>query len=208
MQQWNKIFKEKGIFFTSSHEDIDYVRDIFEKNNVKKLLDLGCGSGRHIIYFTRKGFEVHGIDVAKEGIKLVKSWLQKEGLDAKLTLGSIYEKLQYEDNFFDAIISTQVIHHSNIENIRNTIKEIERILKPSGIIFISVTKSKYKQRATNFKKIAPRTYIPIDGNEIGLPHYIYNKELLRRDFKNFKIYKIWVDSGQHYCFVGKLKDKF
>jgi hypothetical protein len=51
-----------------------------------------------------------------------------------------------------------------------------------------------------------RTYVPIEGGEMGLIHYLFNKELIRKEFKDFQIPKIWIDSeGRHYCFLGELK---
>jgi ubiquinone/menaquinone biosynthesis C-methylase UbiE len=205
MYQWNKIFKEEGKVFVKIQEDIPKVLKLLKKHKVKRILDLGFGSGRHIIYFSRKGFDVYGIDISKEGLKITKSWLKKEKLKANLRIGSIYDKLPYPNNFFDAVISIQTIHHSRIETLRKAIKEMERVLKPKGIIFITVPKRKSARFRTKSKKIAPRTYIPIEGKEKGLLHYLYNKKLLRKDFKNFKIYSIWTDSRGHYCLLGKLK---
>jgi len=209
MQQWNNIFKKDGKVFTEPQEDIPKIVKLFKRKDVKKVLDLGSGSGRHIIYLTRKGFEVYGFDIASKGIKITKDWLKEEKLKADLKIGDIYKKLPYKDNFFDAVISIQVIHHSKIKNIRKIIKEIERVLKPGGLVFVTVAKKKnyYRHEVTKDKKIAPRTHLPLDGKEAGLIHYLYTKELLRKDFNDFEIYKIWIDSGNHYCLLGELKSK-
>ena len=58
------------------------------------------------------------------------------------------------------------------------------------------------------KFIAPRTFIPLSHDEKGLIHYWFNKKLLRKEFKNFKICDIWVEKkGGHYCLLGELKSK-
>ncbi|MEW6558107.1 MAG: class I SAM-dependent methyltransferase [Elusimicrobiota bacterium] len=215
MQQWNEIFKKEGKVFTKVQEDIPKVLTLFKKHNIKKILDLGCGSGRHVIYFTKRGFDVYGIDISKEGLNITKSWLKKEKLKANLKIGSVYEKLPYQNNFFDAIISVQVIHHARIKTIRKAIREIERILKPNGLIFITVRKRMSKRELLKLsqekliwklKQIEPRTFLPLTGKEKGLLHYYFNKGLLRKEFKNFKIYDVWIDSTGHYCLLGELKD--
>lgn len=221
MQQWNEIFKRRGKVFIKFDEDMPKIYNLFKKYNVRKILDLGCGTGRHTIYLAKKGFSVYGIDIAKEGIKITKSWLSKENLQANLKIGSIYGKLPFPSNSFDAIISTKVVHHEKIQNIRKAIKEIERVLKPNGLIFVTVRKRKFKKRwpkntiiekfgkqKTRYKVIGHRTYVPIDGGEKGLVHYLFNRNLLRKEFKNFRI-NIWVDSDRrHYCLLGKLKTNF
>lgn len=221
IDQWNKIFKQYGKVFTKTQEDLPKIVKIFKKHNIKRVLDLGCGSGRHIIYLAKKGLQVYGIDIAEEGMKITKEWLKKEKLRANLKIGSIYKKLPYQDNFFDAVISTHTIHHAKIKNIRKSVKEIERILRPKGLIFITVRKRKFKKfwpkytiiekygkQKTGYKVIGSRMYAPIGGGEKGLIHYLFNKELIRKEFKNFKIYDIWVDSKKrHYCFLAELKNK-
>ncbi|MEM2908795.1 MAG: class I SAM-dependent methyltransferase [Candidatus Bilamarchaeaceae archaeon] len=204
MQQWNEVFKKEGKYFTKIREEIPGVLKLFKDRDVKRILDLGCGSGRHTVYFAKKGFVVYGIDIAKQGIKITKSWLKKENVKANLKIGSIYRKLPYPNDFFDAVISTQTIHHARIGNVRKAIREIERVLKQHGLIFVTVAR-KIKRR---YKQIAPRTYVPTEGVEKGLPHYIFNKKLLKKEFKNFRIFRIWVDSykGQ-YCLLGELKRK-
>lgn len=218
MKQWDKVFKKYGKVFTGTQEDIPKIAKIFKKHGVKKILDLGSGSGRHIIYFAKSGFDVYGVDISKQGIKITKEWLKKEKLQADLKIGSIYKKLPYKDSFFEAIISTNAVHHEKIKNIRKAIREIERVLKPKGLIFITVRKrkfrkfypkftiiEKYGKQKTNYKIIGPRTYVPTEGGEKGLIHYLFNKELIKKEFKNFKLFDIWVDSNKrHYCFLGEL----
>lgn len=219
MKRWNKIFKQYGKVFLKPQEDVLNIVKIFKKHGVKRILDLGCGSGRHVVYFAKKNFDVCGIDIAEEGIKIAKEWLKKEKLRANLKIGSIYKKLPYKDSFFDAVISTNTIHHARIETIRRAIGEMERVLKPKGLIFITVRKRKFKkfwpkftkiekygEQRTSYKVIGSRTYLPIEGGEKGLVHYLFNKESIRKEFKNFKIHEIWVDSDRrHYCFLGELK---
>jgi len=220
-EQWDKIFKRRGKVFTKLHEDIPKIVKLFKKKRVKRVLDLGCGSGRHTVYLARQDFEVYGIDISKTGVKITRNWLKKEKLHANLKIGSIYKRLPYKNNSFDALISTLTIHHARIKDIRKAIKEMERILKPTGLIFITVRKRKFKKswlegkvierygkQKVRYKVIEPRTYVPIEGGEKGLVHYLFNKNLFRKEFRNFKIYDIWVESDKrHYCLLGELKSK-
>ena len=211
MKQWNEIFKKEGKVFLKPQEDIPRIAKLFKKKGVKKILDLGCGSGRHTVYLAKHSFEVYGIDIAPKGIKITKDWLKKGKLEANLKVGNIYKKLPYPNHFFDALISTQTLHHNRINNIRKLIKEIERVLKTNGLIFITVCKKGSKKtipkdKLWKIKLIAPRTFVPLSHDEKGLIHYWFNKELLRKEFKNFKVLDIWVGTeGKHYCLLAQLK---
>jgi len=210
MKQWDKVFKEKGKVFLKPQEDIPRIVKLFKKKGVKRILDLGCGSGRHTVYLAKHSFEVYGIDIAPKGIEITKSWLKKEKLKANLKIGNIYKDLPYSNIFFDALISTQTLHHNRIGNIRKLIKEIERVIRPRGLIFITVGINRAKKdipkgKLWKIKFIAPRTFIPLSHEEKGLIHYWFNKKLLRKEFKNFKIYDIWVESNRrYYCLLGEL----
>jgi len=221
-KQWDKIFKKYGKVFIKPEENIPRVVRILKKEKIKRVLDLGCGSGRHLVYLAKQGFDVYGIDISETGIEIAKDWLKKEKLKADLKIGDIYKKLPYKDNFFEAIICTNVLHHNKIEKIRKLIKEIERVLAPRGLIYIVVReeigvknwekdkivihryKVKDKIKEVKYKIIGPRMYTPIEGGEKGLVHFCFTEKLIRKEFKNFRILEILVDRG-HYYFLGKLK---
>lgn len=222
-KQWDKIFKKCGKVFTKPQENISKITKLFKKKGVKKVLDLGCGSGINLVYLAKHGFEVYGIDNSPTAIKIAKNWIKEKSLKADLKINNIYKRLPYKDNLFDAVISIKTIHHARIKNIRKATKEIERVLKPGGLLFITVRRrrfnkktwskyiidEKYEKRITKYKVLASsRAYIPLEGGEKGLIHYLFNKKLLKKEFRNFKIYDIWVESDKrHYCLLGELKSK-
>lgn len=208
---WNRLFENEKVH-QPIQRDIPEITSIFKEHNVDRVLDLACGSGRHVVHLAREGFEVYGIDISDKGISKAKSLLEEEGLGANLVIGSIYEQLPYKDDFFDAVVCIRALHHGTIDEIREAIDEIERVLKPRGLVYASVRKRISKEMRLLHKYIAPRTYIPLEGKERGLTHYLFNKELFRREFKNFKIHELRIDYGPreweaYYVLLGELKKK-
>lgn len=210
---WDKVYRDEGnVFRKEPQEGMSKVVRLFEENGVKRVLDLGCGTGRHLVYLAKRHFEVYGIDISEHGVRLSGEWLKAEGLKAKLTVGDIYKKLPYGDDFFGAIISVRSLHHGKIEWIRGLVSEMVRVLEPGGYVFITVNKHvplKYvpKERRYGIDYVAPRTYVILGGPEKGLPHYMFNMDILRRTFKDFTIYQLWIDRINHYCLLGRLKSK-
>jgi len=215
MTEWNRIYKkekgqEKYLYYDilKPHLDMGRVVKIFKKHKVKRVLDLGCGAGRNLWYLARAGFEVWGIDAAQSGLKIANNFLKKEKLRAKLNKGDIFQHLPYPDKSFDALISVQVLQHSNKAGIENAIKEIERVLAPGGLVFITLS-GRYSQGKVRYclvktaKKIASHTYVPTCGNEKGLTHFIYTKKIIKKHYKNFSIQKFWKDDKGYYCFLGR-----
>lgn len=204
---WEEIFKKGECgFLVKPHEDFKKIIKLFKKNKVKRVLDLGCGSGRHTIELAKEGFEVYAMDNAPSGLKQTRAKLKQANLKAKLNNSDCYKTFPYKDGFFDAVISVQVIHHAKIKQIEKCIKEMGRVLKPKGLVFVTVTKCKYhKSLDTKMKIIEPNTYIMLDGFEKGIPHHIFNKTRLRKYFNKFKIIDIWSDKADHFCLLGELK---
>ncbi len=207
MSDWEKIFKTKGRYFLRPNIEIVKLLPVLKKAEVEKILDLGCGSGRHVVFLTKRGFNLYGFDISASGIRLTRKWLREVKMRANLRVGDIYGRLPYKTGFFDAVISILVIHHGRIGQIRKTIKEIRRVLRPGGLAFVTVTEGfKYKKllvRGRDFKVIAPFTYVPLVDNEAGTPHYIYNPARLKNDFKSFEILRLYKDKHKHYCILAK-----
>ena len=75
MSEWDQIFTEKGKVFTEPHPDIERIIKFFKEKGVRRVLDLGCGTGRHLIYLSKKGFEVFGLDASPKALEISEKWL-------------------------------------------------------------------------------------------------------------------------------------
>ena len=204
MDSWDSIFKEKGKVFTTPHPDIKEVVDYLKLKNSPRVLDLGCGTGRHLVHFALQGFEVYGLDAAPEGIKIARKWLEERNLSANLVLHRMEKGFPYQDSFFDAIISIQAMHHNNLEKIRFIVQEIERVLKPGGLIFITVPKFDLfnKKNPWELKEIEKGTFIPLSGPEKGLYHHYFTILEIYEVFNGFEIKKIYIDKTKHRAILG------
>lgn len=194
---WSEIFRQKGAFFTEPHEDIPSIAGLLEIKGATNVLDLGCGSGRHVMYLARYGFSVFGLDSSPEGIEITRSALEKAKLTADLRLRGMTEQLPYDDAFFDAVIAVQVIHHAKVATIIRIVAEITRVLKQDGFIFVTVPR--LQNQAETFQEVESGTFVPMDGPEKGLLHHYFTPEEMREIFFEYNITDIHLDSSEHYC---------
>ncbi len=54
-----------------------------------RLLDLGCGTGRHVAHFAGRGFDVTGVDLSEHMLAVTRHKLAARGCQARLVLGDI-----------------------------------------------------------------------------------------------------------------------
>ena len=207
---WDIIYREKGKYFEDIHPDILKVSKLLKKLKARKVLDLGSGTGRNTVFLARNGFEVYGIDISEKGITETKDWLKKEDLSAHLSTQDITKKLPFESDFFDAVISTQVIHHARIKTIEKIIKEIGRVLNTNGFVLVTAPEDRgydpERRGGWKMKLIEKHTYLPLSGPEKGLVHYFFTKETLRDAFsKFFVIKKLYIDQTNHLSVWGTKK---
>lgn len=204
MPNWNEIFTERGKVFLEPHPDMERLVKLFKKNDVQKILDLGCGTGRHLLFFSKKGFDMFGIDASSKGIEIAQEWLSEEGISVETNCCRIEHSFPYKDNFFDAIISIQVIHHNLMENILKTIKEIVRVLKKGGYIYITFPylKKNIKNDNWDLRKVEGNTFVPQKGKEKGLLHHFFSLKEIEVVFKSFELKENYIDKTDHRAILG------
>ena len=199
-KSWDNIFRREGHVFINPHEFLpEFIAAL--PTPPARILDLGCGTGRHLIPLAEQGFNIYGFDQSVYGLQLARAWLSEKGFQAELCVQDFLDPLPCADASFDAILSTQVIHHAILAKVKNAVSEIYRVLKPGGVIFISMPL--YPPNRPDIKEIEPATFVPLSGSERGLPHHYFTEERLRQVFDTFEILKIFTDSTRHLCIFAR-----
>lgn len=185
---WENIYARDGHIFTEPFSAFSSVVQKFNQYQCRNILDLGCGNGRHVVALMNLNFGVVGLDISPTGLSLTQEWLEDEELPANLICGDMRHSLPFKDNCFDGLISTQVIHHSLLEEISHTISEIWRVMTDGGIAFVTLAGKKHDNLP--YGEIEPGTFVPLEGSEKGLPHHIFTEKELFREFEIFQIQDI------------------
>jgi ubiquinone/menaquinone biosynthesis C-methylase UbiE len=98
----------------------------------KTVLDLGCGTGENIVPLLQRGARVIGIDISPDSIAIARQRLHNAELEASLSAGDAYAT-GFPDESVDVIFCMALIHHLDIEPVRN---EMWRVLRKGGAIIL------------------------------------------------------------------------
>ncbi len=199
MKKWNEIYKKelRGIWypmlgvirFTARYLKRKIGIDLYEtKKESKRIIDLGCGNGNHVVFFAEQGFDVSGLDLSEEAIEIAEAWLNKRNLKADLRVGDI-EKLPYPDQSFDVVTSHGVLDHIPFEKAKKAMEEIKRILVPEGYVCISLRSTEDCEFGRG-KKVAQNTFVLEEGYEKGVIQHYFDFQEIKELFKDFKIFDL------------------
>ncbi|MFH1456116.1 MAG: class I SAM-dependent methyltransferase [archaeon] len=181
---WEKIYVKDGEIFSNPQPKIIKVSKLFKKKGYIRILDLGCGTGRHSLYLAQQGFLVYATDISKTGIEILKKNAKTKNL--KNIQYKIHDMTQipYKNEFFDAIICVFAIGHGLLSDAKKTIDEMFRVLKPKGMIileFMSVNDKTYGKG----REIEKNTFIGSMIGEEEIPHHYFTKEEIKKLFSKF-----------------------
>lgn len=166
------------------------------KNSDAKILDYGCGIGFNIYYYAKIFPRVYGIDNDKLSVEIARRQLKKLGCNKRI-LHYNGKKLPFKNSTFDIVTANDVWEH--VDDPRLMLKEIYRVLKKDGILFIH-NPNKLWPIETHYKlpflsylpaRVA-NWYVRITGradryDDIHLPTYVEFKKSLEEFFKTYDI---------------------
>ena len=92
----------RNAFTYGTEQEVDFLVGQLGLQPGKRVLDVGCGPGRHSLALARRGIECVGIDAAPRFVELARDAATAEGVPATFELGDVRE-LAY-DGDFDALI--------------------------------------------------------------------------------------------------------
>jgi len=108
-----------------------------ENRPAKRILDVGCGYGRACIFLRENGFDVVGVDVDSTQVKLAIAETMSRGIRAGIDLSvNDARYLCFQDYSFDAVTMLGILTLVPKGERSRIMIEVERVLKPSGYVFI------------------------------------------------------------------------
>ncbi len=152
----------------------------------KTALDLGCGVGRHSLALARLGYVTTAFDASLAGLEYTKNAAVEEGLALIFERGDM-TALTFPDGSFDYVLALNVIYHGDAEVVRQTLRQIRRVLKPGGF-YQGTMLSKRNARFSTGVEVASDTFVKPDGDgDKQYPHFYCDAAGLVSLFDGFEI---------------------
>jgi len=105
---------------------------------IKKILDVGCGTGRHYVPLTQAGYEVTGLDPSENMLSKLRIKLEKAHVKPNIVVKDMRE-IDF-DTQFDAIIcmNSAFLYLLTDDDILNTLKAFQKALNNGGLVIIDI----------------------------------------------------------------------
>ena len=145
-----------------------------------RVLDAGCGNGRHALLVPQEGHQLVGLDLSRKLVEIARAKVHSE--KAGWVEGAI-EKLPFKDASFDAVTALAVLHHVRGQRERVAVlKEFVRVLRPGGRILVSVWARDQPRFGIGKEPVPPADGRPVEVGDahvrwtqhgLDVPRYIH-----------------------------------
>lgn len=141
-----------------------------------RILDMGCGSGRNLVYFLRSGFEVFASDADESAVRHVQRLAATLAPDLPATNFRVepVERPTFGDAFADVVLSSAVLHFArDDEQFTAMVDGLWRVLKAGGLLFARLASDIGIE--TQVHRIGGRRFRLPDGSD----RYLVDATILR-----------------------------
>jgi len=190
MTIWNKIYKDYKDggeeYATLKGGLIPEFLGFIQTNDfkLKKALDIGCGTGKYLVFLNELGFKTDGLDSSPIAVEMTSKSLENNSV---ILCKDMYD-FELPVNKYDLIISIAAIHHGLKKQVRRTISQIHQGLIPGGHFFVTLPDNEGKSHWTTMsehEEVEPGTRVPLSGPEKGLPHSSFTRDEINDMFSGF-----------------------
>jgi len=175
-------------FYTAAKSSRQYYESFLVSNCLdKNVLEYGCGSGSYSFFLARHlANKVTGIDISAAAIESARAQAKVQNLGKAAFLVMDAEATEFDDDCFDVICGTGILHHLNLGK---ALKEIARILRPGGSA-IFIEPMGYNQAINIYRRLTPHLRVkdehPLKYEDLRLIKSFFQEA----DFKFFHFFSL------------------
>jgi SAM-dependent methyltransferase len=185
---WENTFSNiREMFGSEPSEPARRAADLFRRNGIAKVLELGAGQGRDTIYFAQQGFKVYALEYTAVGVDTITKKAEELGLSRLVTAirHDVRTPLPFEEKTMDACFSHMLFCMAlTTRELESLSAAVRRVLKDGGL-------NVYTARNTDDKHYGTGIHRGEDMYEAnGFIVHFFNKEkveCLAKGYKNVEV---------------------
>jgi SAM-dependent methyltransferase len=139
-------YEERTRAETTTKRELDFLEFAFRTHathKVKDVLDVACGSGRHVLGLAHRGYKCIGQDYTPEQVQIAKTRSKREGVSITLLQGDA-TRLKYESEF-DAVLALYILFLlPDDDSVLSCLRQVHRALKSGGILVCNIANPFYE----------------------------------------------------------------
>jgi len=194
MKNWESTYRKKGDIKTWISNIVKDSVGLLKKKGVKKILEVGFGTGTDTLFLAENGFDVYGIDISETAKKITEKKAMEKKLKVHLKVADM-RAIPFADASFDAVVSVYTLPHNTLVGLRKTFSELKRVLKPKGMLIATLVSTKDTRYGAG-KMVEPNTFLILDDpDESDVSHHFSDEKETRELLAGFKIKKLNERSG-------------
>lgn len=155
-----------------------------------RVIDVGCGRGRHTAALSQAGFCTIGVDNAPSAIECTAAMVRGAGHGCPIVRCDM-QALPFADAVFDTVLAWRTCYLQNKAGIVRAVAEATRVLRPGGFLlasFRSTTNTLFYVGRQKGRRIEENTYYLDDGNEFyGVIYHFFSKRELLSLFGGYEV---------------------
>ena len=148
-----------------------------------RVVDVGCGFGRNLVYLLRAGYDVYGIDPDPDAIADVRNLAARlaPGLSAGRFLAEPVERCSLPDGVATVVLSSAVLHFArDDQQFEAMLTETWRLLAPGGMFFCRLASTIGHEARLRALEQGSRRFVLPDGTKRYLVDELLLTEYTRR----------------------------
>jgi len=189
---WNEMLTPSATSDVYEYEPSERITKYADRIGLMKsakIVELGCGNARNLVGLYERGWtDLLGIDMSRDNLEAASDLCKRKGAEIDLRYGDVRDTRLPSSSYDLAINYYVMMTLPTLGDIKQSAREMRRILKPNGHAIVATIGAESFQRYGERLERAKATYLGDDPAKVAHegPIYLSKETLLNDMFPDFR----------------------